>query len=211
MTNYKLAFQNVTKTFGRRLIFKNINQELINGNVYGFSGRNGSGKSTLIKIAAGIISPTSGKVIHSSDNQEIISEKLHHYLGFVSPYLVLYDEFTAEENLYHFAKIRGIQYDAERIKFLLSEFELYKRRNDYLKGYSSGMKQRIKFIFALLHNPKILFLDEPTSNLDNIGKEKVYEIIESEGKEKLVIVASNEDSDLALCSEIIDIESFKGK
>lgn len=71
------------------------------------------------------------------------------------------------------------------------------------------MKQRIKFIFALLHNPEILFLDEPTSNLDNIGKDKVYEIIESEGKEKLVIVASNEDSDLELCSEIIDIESFK--
>ena len=211
MANYKLAFQNVTKTFGRRLIFKNINQELTNGNVYGFSGRNGSGKSTLIKIAAGIISPTSGKVVHFFDNQEIISEKLHNYMGFVSPYLVLYDEFTAEENLYHFAKIRGIEFDAERTKFLLSEFELYKRRNDYLKGYSSGMKQRIKFIFALLHNPKILFLDEPTSNLDNIGKEKVYEIIESEGKDKLVIVASNEDSDLKLCSKIIDIESFKGK
>lgn len=211
MSNYKLSFQNVTKTFGRRLIFKNINQELISGKVYGFSGRNGSGKSTLIKIAAGIISPTSGKVVHTSQEKEIISEKLHNYLGFVSPYLVLYDEFTAEENLFHFSKIRGIQYDSERTKFLLSEFELYKRRNDYLKGYSSGMKQRIKFIFALLHNPEILFLDEPTSNLDNIGKEKVYEIIESEGKEKLVVVASNEDSDLELCSEIIDIESFKGK
>ena len=72
------------------------------------------------------------------------------------------------------------------------------------------MKQRMKFIFALLHHPKILFLDEPTSNLDNAGKEKVYEIIEQEGKSNLVIVASNEDSDLALCSEILDIESFKG-
>lgn len=211
MTNYKLTFNKVTKTFGRRLIFKNINREFGSGNIYGFSGRNGSGKSTLIKIAADVISPTQGKVEHESKGEKIISEKLHHHLGFVSPYLVLYDEFTAEENLFHFSKIRGINYDEERTKFLLNEFELYKRKNDYLKGYSSGMKQRMKFIFALLHNPSVLFLDEPTSNLDNIGKDKVYEIINSEGKEKLVIVASNEESDLNLCSEILDIESFKGK
>ncbi|MCW8850442.1 MAG: ABC transporter ATP-binding protein [Melioribacteraceae bacterium] len=210
MSNYKLSFQNVTKTFGRRLIFKDINRKFSSGNIYGFSGRNGSGKSTLIKIASGIISPTKGKIIHQTDGKEIIEEKLHNYIGFVSPYLVLYDEFTAEENLYHFSKIRGIKYSPERSEFLLNEFELFPRRNDYLKGYSSGMKQRMKFIFALLHNPDILFLDEPTSNLDNVGKDKVYEIIENEGKSKLVIVASNEDSDLNLCSEILDIESFKG-
>ena len=210
MSNYKLTFQNVTKTFGRRLIFKNINRAFEHGNIYGFSGRNGSGKSTLIKIAAGIISPTKGKVIHEVDDHEIIPEKIHQYLGFVSPYLVLYDEFTAEENLYHFSRIRGHDFDIERTKYLLSEFDLYKRRTDYLKGYSSGMKQRMKFIFALLHNPQILFLDEPTSNLDHIGKDKVYEIIENEGKEKIVIVASNEESDLNLCTNILDIESFKG-
>lgn len=210
MSNYKLSFQNVTKTFGRRLIFKDINREFTSSNVYGFSGRNGSGKSTLIKIAAGVISPTKGKIIHQNNEQEIIPEKLHNFIGFVSPYLVLYDEFTAEENLYHFAKIRGIKYNSERSEFLLNEFELFQRRNDYLKGYSSGMKQRMKFIFALQHDPKLLFLDEPTSNLDTVGKDKVYEIIENEGKSKLVIVASNEKSDLNLCSEILDIESFKG-
>ena len=209
MTEYQLSFQNVTKTFGRRLIFKNINHDFVSGNVYGFSGRNGSGKSTLIKIAAGIISPTKGKIIHKENGNTIIEEKLHHYIGFVSPYLVLYDEFTAEENLYHFSKIRGIEYNIEKAKYLLSEFGLYNRRNDYLKGFSSGMKQRMKFIFALLHDPQILFLDEPTSNLDNIGKDKVYEFIKSEGRDKLVIVASNEDSDLALCTDILDIESFK--
>lgn len=210
MTDYKLTFDNVTKTFGRRLIFKEINCSFSNGHIYGFSGRNGSGKSTLVKIAAGILSPTKGRVVHESVGKKILPEKLHHFLGFVSPYLVLYDEFTAEENLYHLSKIRGIKYDDDRSKFLLNEFELYNRRNDYLKGYSSGMKQRMKFIFALLHQPQILFLDEPTSNLDNAGKEKVYEIIENQGKSNLVIVASNEETDLALCSEILDIESFKG-
>lgn len=210
MNNYRLTFQDVTKTFGRRLIFKDINHNFSSGNIYGFSGRNGSGKSTLIKIASGVISPTKGKIIHLRNDHEIIPEKLHHHMGFVSPYLVLYDEFTADENLYHFSKIRGIKYDEERTKYLLNEFELYKRRNDYLKGYSSGMKQRMKFIFALLHEPQILFLDEPTSNLDNMGKDKVYEIISNEGKKNLVIVASNEESDLRLCNDILEIESFKG-
>ena len=97
----------------------------------------------------------------------------------------------------------------EFAKHLLNEFKIYDRREDYLKGYSSGMLQRMKFIFALLHSPKILFLDEPTSNLDAIGKDKVYEIIEQEGKDKLVIIASNEDSDLELCSEVLEIEKFK--
>lgn len=209
MDKYTLTFKNVTKAFGRRLVFNNISASFTGGNVYGFSGRNGSGKSTLIKISSCNISPTKGKVIHKFNDNEIISEKLHLYLGFVSPYLVLYDEFTAEENLYHTSKIRGIKYDAERTKYLLNEFELYNRRDDYLKGFSSGMKQRMKFIFALLHSPKILFLDEPTSNLDTTGKDKVYEIIEKEGKQNLVIVASNEESDLNLCNEIVDIEKYK--
>ena len=101
MADYKLTFDNVTKTFGRRLIFKEINKSFFHGNIYGFSGRNGSGKSTLVKIASGIISPTKGRVLHETEGKNIIPEKLHHYLGFVSPYLVLYDEFTAEENLFH--------------------------------------------------------------------------------------------------------------
>ncbi len=209
MNDFSLSLQNITKTFGRRLIFKEINCDFVSGKIYGFSGKNGSGKSTLVKIAAGIISPTKGKVIHKNLDNEIIPEKLHNHIGFVSPYLVLYDEFNAEENLYHFSKVRGIKFDKERADFLLNEFELLSRKKDLLKGYSSGMKQRMKFIFALLHSPKVLFFDEPTSNLDNSGKSKVYEIIEKEGKNNLVFVASNEESDLALCNEVLEIEKFK--
>ena len=210
MSSYKLLFNEVTKTFGRRLIFKNINREFESGNIYGFSCRNGSGKSTLIKIASGIISPTKGSIRHVLNGTEIIPEKLHNHIGFVSPYLVLYDEFTAEENLFHISRIRGTEFNKDRADYLLDEFDLLKRKNDYLKGYSSGMKQRMKFIFALLHNPELLFFDEPTSNLDDAGKEKVYEIAENAGKDKLVIIASNERGDLNLCSEILDIEKFKG-
>lgn len=209
MTDYKLQLDKVTMVFGRRLIFKEINFEFNSGKVYGIAGHNGSGKSTLSKIISGIIAPTRGKVIHTENGKKIISEKLHDYLGFVSPYLVLYDEFSAEENLIHFSKIRGNKYDAEKAKSLLDHFGIYDRRKDLLKGYSSGMKQRMKFVFALMHSPRLLLLDEPTSNLDTEGKDSVYQIIEKESKENLVIVASNEATDLSYCNEVLEVEMFK--
>lgn len=209
MNNYNLTLDKVTKVFGRRLVFKEITAEFKCGSVYGIAGRNGSGKSTLSKIIAGIISPTSGKILHSINGGTIINEKLHDYIGFVSPYLVLYDEFSSEENLKHFAAIRGIKYDKERVEFLLSEFGIYERRKDLLKEYSSGMKQRMKFVFALQHSPRLLILDEPTSNLDAAGKEKVYEMILKESVESCVMIASNEEVDLALCTHVLKVEDYK--
>ena len=208
MSDYTLTLQNLTKSFGRRLIFKEINYEFKSGLVYGVAGKNGSGKSTLAKILSGIISPTSGKVVHKLNNKVIEPDNLHNHLGFVSPYLVLYDEFSVEENFIHFSRIRGMKVDNERIKSLLNDFGLYDRRNDLLKTYSSGMKQRIKTIFALLHSPELLILDEPTSNLDISGKEKIYETIKKQSENRLIIIASNEESDLNQCNEIIYIEKY---
>ena len=209
MTNYTVELNNLVKYFGRRLIFDGINFSFSSQHIYGISGPNGSGKSTLVKIIANLISPTSGKVIHKNNLKEIESVKLHNHIGFVSPYLFLYDEFTAEENLLHFSNIRGISFNKERSDYLLNELKLIDRKNDLVRGYSSGMKQRLKFIFALLHQPSLIILDEPTSNLDNHGKEKVYELIKKEAENNLVIIASNEDSDIALCSQVIDLEKFK--
>lgn len=209
MTDYKVTLENLVKYFGRRLVFNDLNFSFEAGTIYGISGPNGSGKSTLVKIMSNIISPTRGKVIHESSGKIIEPDNLHNYIGFVSPYLFLYDEFTAEENLLHFANIRGIKFDRDRSGFLLSKLNLYERREDLVRGYSSGMKQRLKFIFALLHNPQLIILDEPTSNLDNDGKEKVYELIKEEAKSDIVIIASNEDSDLQLCKETINIENYK--
>jgi len=209
MTDYTVELNWLIKYFGRRLIFDGINFSFTSRNIYGISGPNGSGKSTLVKIIADLISPTKGKVIHKYGDKIIEPEDLHNYLGFVSPYLFLYDEFTAEENLSYSASIRGIKFNQERSDFLLSELKLFDRRKDLVRGYSSGMKQRLKFIFALLHEPQLIILDEPTSNLDNSGKEIVYKIIMEESKKNLVVIASNEESDIHLCTEIIELEKFK--
>jgi heme exporter protein A len=113
------------------------------------------------------------------------------------------------ENLSHFAEIRDIPLNTERVDYLFNEFKLYDRRNDLVKTYSSGMKQRLKFIFALMHSPKLIILDEPTSNLDEDGKSKVYKIVEEESKENIVLVASNERTDLQFCKEEIILEKYK--
>ncbi len=97
MNEYSVTLHNLTKSFARRLIFKDLNATFVSGNIYGFAGSNGSGKSTLAQIVAGIISPTSGKVIHKFNNTNIIDEHIHQHLGFVSPYLVLYDEFLQKK------------------------------------------------------------------------------------------------------------------
>ena len=209
MSDYSLRSDSLSKSFGRRLIFSNINFQWQEKGIFGISGPNGSGKSTLVKIIAGLISPSKGKLIHKNSGGEIIPEKLHNHIGFVSPYLVLYEEFSAWENLKIFAEIRGVTFDEARVLFYLNEFLLENRKDDLVKTYSSGMKQRLKFIFALMHSPEVLIFDEPTSNLDDEGKKVVYKIINDEGKSRIVIIASNETKDLELCSELLLLEKFK--
>ena len=209
MSEYSLVAESVNKTFGRRLIFRDISFKLSSSTIFGISGPNGSGKSTLVKIIANIISPSSGKLVHSINGKEIKPEKLHNHIGLISPYLVLYDEFTAYENLNYFSEIRGISFNKERVDELLNKFLLFNRKDDLVKTYSSGMKQRLKFIFALMHSPQLIILDEPTSNLDDEGKEVVYELVKEEGSRNVVIVASNEKTDLNLCTNKIDLNDYK--
>ncbi len=209
MDNFTVELNKVTKFFGRLLVFKNIDYSFTAGKIYGITGRNGSGKSTVSKIICGLDSPSQGKINYSLNNENIERQNIFAYTGFLAPYLILYGEFSALENLEYFSKIRGINFEKEKALFWLNEFQIYKRRNYLLKTFSSGMLQRMKFIFALLHNPMLLVLDEPTSNLDTVGKDKVYEILGNLKEEKLIIIASNEKSDLELCSDFLNIEEYK--
>jgi len=209
MNNFLIKAESLSKIFGRRLIFSGLDFEFNQKGIYGISGPNGSGKSTLVKIIAGLISPSKGKVKYIFNEKEIPPEELHNYIGFVSPYLVLYEEFSALENLELFSQIRAVPFNKELIDYLLNVFLLYDRKDDLVKTYSSGMKQRMKFIFAMMHSPGILILDEPTSNLDEEGKNSVYRIINEQGSKSIVLIASNEKTDLEHCSETIVLQNYK--
>lgn len=198
-----LRAENLTKKFNRKIIFEKLNFELFQGSSTAITGRNGSGKSTLIKIIANLISSSSGNLHISHNSEQVKKENFYRYTGFVSPYLNLYDEFTGRENLEIVADIRGIS--RENIDNVLRRVGLYDRRNDLLKIYSSGMKQRLKIAFSILHNPQILLLDEPTSNLDSDGVGIVDDIADEYKKDRILIIATNDSHEKSLCENEINL------
>ncbi len=194
-----LKVDNLSKKFNNKKIFSNVSFELLAGDSIAITGRNGSGKSTLVKIIAGLLGKSSGDVTLNIDNNSITHEILHKHIGFVSPYLNLYDEFTGYENLKLTADIRDI--GSGNINDVLKRVGLYERRNDLLKIYSSGMKQRLKLAFGILHNPQLLILDEPTSNLDREGVKIVDDIAEEYKKDRMLIIATNDEHERNLCGK----------
>jgi heme exporter protein A len=191
----QLTAANLKKVFNRRVIFQNISFSVQQQQTLLITGRNGSGKSTLVKILSDVLSPTDGTVsispLDAAKNFQRSS-----VIGLVSPYLQMYDEFSAEENLHYALAIRGMESDTNRIHALLKKVFLFERRNDAVRTFSSGMKQRMKYAFALIHNPSILILDEPTSNLDVEGIAMVKQIMSEQIQHGILIVATNDLSDV---------------
>jgi heme exporter protein A len=207
MHKVSVCAKDVKKVFGRRIIFDLIRFDLVEGESLAITGPNGSGKSTLVKIIAGVLSPTSGNIEIAIDDRVIKSEDLYQNVGLVSPYLQLYEEFSGLENLRLAADIRGISNTGEELSDLLSRVSLFHRRNDEVRAYSSGMKQRLKYAFALSHSPSVLILDEPTSNLDVEGLSMVRSIIEEQRKRGIIVLATNDKADIQFCNKVIDLAS----
>jgi len=201
----------IEKRYNRRKIFSNINFNLRENDSLAITGRNGSGKSTLLKIISGALSPTEGEISLTIENKNVAASDRFTLVGFVAPYLQLYDEFTALENLRLFRRIRGIRTSDETMLALLRRVNLFDRRNDFVRTYSSGMKQRLKYAFALLHEPPVLLLDEPASNLDDEGIATVRQIIEEQKKKGILIIATNEQHDAELCQQTIDLNKQIGR
>lgn len=205
--DFQLTAASVGHSFGRnRKIFSEISFALSGGSTIGISGANGSGKSTLVKILCGALSPSSGSVRLSVAGREIALDDYRLHCGLVAPYLTLYEEFTPTELFSVIQKIRGLPYDETRSTGLLEMFSIAKRRHDFIKTFSSGMKQRIKYILAALHQPQILFLDEPSTNLDAPGREAAATLMNQHlNSGGGIILATNEPHELSLCSSIVSI------
>jgi heme exporter protein A len=201
-----LEISNLRKDFDRRPVFKNLNFSLSNSASLAITGKNGSGKSTLIKVLANTYSQTSGSVAFTIDGQTIERQHFYKYIGFVSPYLNLYDEFTGYENLHFAANLRGLSNSL--IDDVLKRVGLHNRRHDLVKIYSSGMKQRLKLAFSIIHNPLVLMLDEPTSNLDAEGIGVVNSIAAEYRHERILIIATNDEHERNLCEKEINLSSL---
>jgi heme exporter protein A len=207
MNRVSIAATGVAKNFNRRPIFQDISFSLSSRSSLAITGKNGAGKSTLSKILAGLLGSTRGSITYTLNDKQVGIEEFKHYIGFVSPYLNLYDEFTALENLQLLSRIRATtQQNEVRMKELLNLVNLWQRRDDLVSTFSSGMKQRLKYAFALLHNPIVLILDEPTSNLDEEGIEFVRHMANQQKEEGILIVATNNKEEASWCAQEIHME-----
>lgn len=199
-----LELKDISKSFGKRDVLSKINLSIDSGCLV-ITGRNGSGKSTLLKIIAGLIQPTEGEVVFTLDGNILPLEMRRDLVGMVAPDLALYDELSAIENLKFFARVRGIRRSDDELKALLDSLGLQSRESDLVGTYSSGMKQRIKYAFAVMHNPPVLLLDEPSTNLDEGGIEIVDGIIKKWRERGIVVLATNEKSELGYGDKILEL------
>lgn len=202
----KLEVRHVRKAFNRRMIFQDVSFSITHHQTLLITGRNGSGKSTLVKILSGVLTPTEGTVtLHHASGQ--FTEDRSRHIGFVAPYLQLYDEFTAAENLNLTMAIRGLNVQESDIDAHLEMLGILHRKNDPVRTYSSGMKQRVKYAFALLHKPAVLILDEPTSNLDSAGIAVVRTIMQRQREAGILVVATNDLSDVDHYDQRVDLDA----
>lgn len=177
--NIAVEVENLEKRFGDFTAVNKINFEVRQGEIYGFLGPNGAGKSTTIRMLCGIISPTSGK--GRVGGYDIIREqhKIKENIGYMSQKFSLYDDLTVEENIDFYSGIYKIpaKLRKERTEEVIRMADIEGFRNRLTRTISGGWKQRLALGCALLHHPKIIFLDEPTSGVDPITRSNFWNII----------------------------------
>ena len=188
---------------GKRDILRDVSFAVETGDVFGFLGPNGAGKTTTIRVILGLFTPDSGRVeVLGRDVQREPEVKRH--VGFVLEADGLYDNLTARENLAYYGEIYGMTNIADRIDEVLEAVSLFDRADDRVGKYSKGMRQRLALARAVLHDPELLILDEPTAGLDPTGQMEIREIIlDLARRGKTVFLSShNLDEVERICSRI---------
>lgn len=192
----RLTVSGVAAGYGARSVFADVSLELRGGEALVVSGQNGSGKSTFLRLLAGLQRPDAGVVAYSVDGTSYDPRDAGSLIGWVAPDLMLYRELTARENLRFFAAVRRLRRDDAAVDALLERVGLGGRGDDRLAAYSSGMAQRLRYAYALLHNPLVLLLDEPTVTLDERGAAVVDAVIAEQRRRGIVVVATNDPREL---------------
>lgn len=209
---YSIEVNNLTKKFGSFIAVDNISFNIKKGEVFGFLGANGAGKSTTIRMLCGILEPTSGDAIVGGYSIVKESDNVKLNIGYMSQKFSLYNDLTVEENIEFFGRVYGLYGN------LLKERKDWVLKISYLKGKEKlltgslpgGIKQRLALGIAVIHKPKIVFLDEPTSGVDPISRRNFWELINelsSEGTTVLVTTHYLEEAEY--CNNIILIDAGK--
>ena len=202
---------NITRRFDSFLAVDRLSFRVAEGEVFGILGPNGAGKTTTIRILACLISPSTGSATVAGHDIVSNAQRIREAVGILTENPSLYERLTAYENMNFFAEaynLSNAQERKSRIKALLDFFDLWERKDDKVSKFSKGMKQKLAIARALVHDPPVLFLDEPTAGLDPEAAKGIRELVENLSKhEKHTIVLSThhlEDAE-RLCSRVMII------
>ncbi len=204
----KISLDHISKKFQKHWIFKSISYEFAAPGTYALLGANGSGKSTLMRVIAGMQNPSKGKVNIEVYGKPVEANHIFPYLSYCAPGMEIVEELTLREFLqFHFTfkkPLKGISIDS-----IIQITGLQSSADKQVGDYSSGMKQRVKLAQAIFSDTPALLLDEPCSNLDHSGITQYHEWMTNYTKDRLVIVASNDEREYSFCTERIDVEQYK--
>lgn len=206
MQEYAIQVTNLTKYYGELLAVDHISFEVQRGEIFGFLGPNGAGKTTTIRMLTGLLTPDSGDVFIDGLDIRRNPIKAKMKLGVIPEMGNVYVDLTARQNIILAGKYYRIPRKEieEKADSLLSQFGLFERRNDLVKTFSKGMKQRVNIASAIAHNPEILFLDEPTSGLDVQSQRMIRDIINQMNQRGATIFLSTHNIEEAnnLCERV---------
>lgn len=208
-----ITVEDLSKQYDGFTAVDRVSFDIKRGEIFGLLGPNGAGKSTIISILCCLLEPTAGRVTIDGFDVKKNATEIKKIIGIVPQEISLYHTLTARENLAFYAKIYGLSGKAmkERIEELLDMVGLTARADDRLEGYSGGMKRRINIAVALLHKPRILFLDEPSTGVDPQSRKRIYDTIRDlnrQGTTVLLTTHQMEDAE-KLCQRIAIVD--KGK
>jgi ABC-type multidrug transport system ATPase subunit len=201
----RLQGNGVSHRYGSRVALQPVTFDFGGPGVVAVTGENGSGKSTLLRILAGLMRPTRGATTLEVGGVAVPPRERRHHVGLATPELSFYEEFTAEENLRFAAEARGLPNVKPAIDDALARTGLAPRAGDRVAEFSSGMKQRLRLGFAILHGPAVLMLDEPGAHLDDEGKAVVERLLLAHSATGLVVVATNEPREIEVASHRIQL------
>ncbi|CEN21301.1 ABC transporter ATP-binding protein [Paraclostridium sordellii] len=207
----KLEIVNLTKSYKHKNANENINLTLESG-VYGLLGPNGAGKTTLMKQIATLKCPTSGKILYNGKDINSLDDKYREVVGYLPQDFDAYKNFSAKDFLLYIGALKGMRKDEAKIKTdkLLNLVGLHEVRNKAISKFSGGMKRRVGIAQALLNDPKVLILDEPTAGLDPQERARFRNLLSQIGKETIVILSTHIISDIeSVAKETIMIKDGK--
>ena len=198
-----IEVQNLTKNFNGKTVLDGISFEVKEGEIFGYLGPNGAGKTTTMRIILGLLKPTSGNALVFGEDLGS-NDKLRRRVGILLENDGLYEGLSAYDNLDYYSQLYGISDREEKIKNLLDFVGLSDRKDDKVGTFSKGMKRKLGLARAIIHDPEVLFLDEPSSGLDPEAQRMVRDLILQLSKEKRTIFLNSHDLDEVqkVCSKV---------